>query len=154
MKYYGDDKEALGKAILHLTAVGKLKHGQTTCTVLKQSFITANYWGWQGISGVKTALQTWLTYFPAWFCIWMSAFYIHQCFETWHATVWGTTWNILVGVKAPCAEQNVSCHADISLDVDADRDGVVEKNNPNKVSCDGSLFSSNKQWPVTWSCFN
>lgn len=41
------------------------------------------------------------------------------------------------------AKQNVSRHADISLDVDADRDGVVEKNNPNKVSCDGSLFGSN-----------
>lgn len=26
------------------------------------------------------------------------------------------------------------CLAEISLDVDADRDGVVEKNNPNKVS--------------------
>lgn len=50
MKYYGEDEEALGKAILHLTALGKLKHRQTTCTVLKQSFITASYRGWQGIS--------------------------------------------------------------------------------------------------------
>lgn len=36
----------------------------------------------------------------------------------------------------------MSCHAEVSLDVDADRDGVVEKNNPNKVSGDGSLLAA------------
>lgn len=35
--------------------------------------------------------------------------------------------------KASFDMKNV-CHTEISLDVDADRDGVVEKDNPNKVS--------------------
>lgn len=39
-------------------------------------------------------------------------------------------------------KNTVSCHAEVSLDVDADRDGVVEKNNPNKVSGDGSLLAA------------
>lgn len=38
-------------------------------------------------------------------------------------------------IKALCV-----CHAEISLDVDADRDGVVEENNPNKVSLDVSVI--------------
>lgn len=33
------------------------------------------------------------------------------------------------------------CHTEISLDVDADRDGIVEKNNPNKVSSDVSVLN-------------
>lgn len=36
----------------------------------------------------------------------------------------------------------LSRHAEVSLDVDADRDGVVEKNNPNKVSCDRTLLAA------------
>lgn len=46
--------------------------------------------------------------------------------------------------KARCDKQNVSCLAEISLDVDADRDGVVEKNNPNKVSSDVFLDGTAK----------
>lgn len=42
------------------------------------------------------------------------------------------------------------CHAEISLDVDADRDGVVEKNNPNKVrpvtfQLESSVFALTKR---------
>lgn len=38
--------------------------------------------------------------------------------------------------------KKLSRHAEVSLDVDADRDGIVEKNNPNKVSCDGSILAA------------
>lgn len=41
-------------------------------------------------------------------------------------------------------KQNVSCLAEVSLDVDADRDGVVEKNNPNKVRSDVFLDGTAK----------
>lgn len=34
--------------------------------------------------------------------------------------------------KAAC-DQQAFCYAELSLDVDADRDGIVEKNNPKKV---------------------
>lgn len=44
--------------------------------------------------------------------------------------------------EASFQKEIVSRHAEISLDVDADRDGIVEKNNPNKVSCDGSLLAA------------
>lgn len=37
-----------------------------------------------------------------------------------------------VSGKAVC-DQQAFCYAELSLDVDADRDGMVEKNNPNKV---------------------
>lgn len=40
--------------------------------------------------------------------------------------------------EALCDKQYCVCHAEISLDVDADRDGVVEKNNANKVSANVS----------------
>lgn len=43
----------------------------------------------------------------------------------------------------------MSRHAEVSLDVDADRDGVVEKNNPNKVSCDRSILAAvAKEGPI------
>lgn len=37
-----------------------------------------------------------------------------------------------VSGKAVC-DQQAFCYAELSLDVDADRDGIVEKNNPKKV---------------------
>lgn len=37
-----------------------------------------------------------------------------------------------VSGKAVC-DQQALCYAELSLDVDADRDGIVEKNNPKKV---------------------
>lgn len=46
-------------------------------------------------------------------------------------------------------KNTVSCYVEVSLDVDADRDGVVEKNNPNKVSCDRSLSAAvTKEGPL------
>lgn len=51
-------------------------------------------------------------------------------------SVCGVTVNILMRVGL--WNKQLSCFlcslAEISLDVDADRDGVIEKNNPNKVS--------------------
>lgn len=45
VRYYGENKEVLGKALLHLTAVGKLKRIKTTCNLLeeKKRFITTDY---------------------------------------------------------------------------------------------------------------
>ena len=37
---------------------------------------------------------------------------------------------------------NFLSSAEVSLDVDADRDGVVEKNNPHKVTLDKYAFTS------------
>lgn len=36
VRYYGENKEVLGKALLHLTAVGKLKCIKTTCNLLEE----------------------------------------------------------------------------------------------------------------------
>lgn len=56
----------------------------------------------------------------------------------WDVLMWGQRWIQVCWVWGPFAPPNPgmmvgSAHPGISLDVDADRDGVVEKNNPNKV---------------------
>lgn len=53
-------------------------------------------------------------------------------------TVTGAT---ICNAKALSEKLNV-CHTEISLDVDADRDGIVEKNNPNKVNSHLSLTNN------------
>lgn len=41
--------------------------------------------------------------------------------------IWACIW------KSGVCDQQAFCYAELSLDVDADRDGIVEKNNPKKV---------------------
>lgn len=40
VRYYGENKEILGNALLHLTAVGKLKHNKTYTVDLKSKHET------------------------------------------------------------------------------------------------------------------
>lgn len=42
VRYYGENKEKLGKALLHLTAVGKLKRVKTTCNLPEEKKIYNN----------------------------------------------------------------------------------------------------------------